>query len=262
MANNKDLVIVTDKDQKSLFLFNLIMGVLHVVQGLAMLYLSKDFKLPVNTNYLGPLPVAGFDVIKEKVFDVQIGPMVASFLFMSAIAHFLIITPGIFAWYLKNIKAHANYARWIEYSISSSVMVVIIGLLCGVYDLGALIALFSLNAIMNLFGLVMERNYQKFQHTDWLSYVLGCFAGLVPWIVITMHFLGAAENSNDAIPSFVYIILISLFVTFNVFAINMFLQYKKVGPWKDYLFGEKAFILLSLIAKSLLAWQVFSGTLR
>jgi len=46
------------------------------------------------------------------------------------------------------------------------------------------------------------------------------------------------------------------------FAINMFLQYKKIGPWKNYLFGESMYVLLSLVAKSVLAWQVFAGTLR
>jgi hypothetical protein len=42
----------------------------------------------------------------------------------------------------------------------------------------------------------------------------------------------------------------------------MFLQYKKVGKWKDYIYGERVYIWLSLIAKSLLAWQVFAGTLQ
>ena len=57
-------------------------------------------------------------------------------------------------------------------------------------------------------------------------------------------------------------ILGSIFVFFNVFAINMFLQYKKIGPWKDYLFGERVYVLLSLVAKTALAWQIWSGTLR
>ena len=56
---------------------------------------------------------------------------------------------------------------------------------------------------------------------------------------------------------FVYGIIASLFVFFNCFAINMILQYKKVGPWRDYLYGEKVYIILSLTAKALLAWQVF-----
>ena len=58
-------------------------------------------------------------------------------------------------------------------------------------------------------------------------------------------------------PGFVYGIIVSLFVFFNCFAVNMVLQYKKVGPWRDYLFGEKVYIILSLTAKALLAWQVF-----
>jgi hypothetical protein len=42
----------------------------------------------------------------------------------------------------------------------------------------------------------------------------------------------------------------------------MVLQYKKVGPWKDYLFGERMYIVLSLLAKTALAWQIWVGTLR
>ena len=58
-----------------------------------------------------------------------------------------------------------------------------------------------------------------------------------------------------------YIINPTLFVFFNIFAVNMVLQYKKVGPWKDYLFGERTYIVLSLLAKTVLAWIIFAGTL-
>ena len=60
-------------------------------------------------------------------------------------------------------------------------------------------------------------------------------------------------------PAFVYAIIPTIFVFFNIFALNMFLQYKKVGPWKDYLFGERFYIILSLAAKTVLAWMIFSG---
>ncbi len=56
-------------------------------------------------------------------------------------------------------------------------------------------------------------------------------------------------NSEDAVPKFVYGIIASLFVFFNVFAVNMFLQYRKIGPWREYLFGERMYILLSLICE-------------
>ena len=80
-------------------------------------------------------------------------------------------------------------------------------------------------------------------------------------MVIAFSFWLGAENGAEA-PAFVYWIFVSIFVFFNLFAINMVLQYKKIGPWKDYMYGEFMYIVLSLVAKTLLAWQVFAGTLQ
>ncbi|HEY4696087.1 MAG TPA: heliorhodopsin HeR, partial [Candidatus Hydromicrobium sp.] len=66
----------------------------------------------------------------------------------------------------------------------------------------------------------------------------------------------------DNIPWFVFAIFGIYLFLFNLFPVNMVLQYKKVGRWRDYLYGERAYIILSLVAKSLLAWVVFAGTLR
>jgi hypothetical protein len=41
----------------------------------------------------------------------------------------------------------------------------------------------------------------------------------------------------------------------------MWLQYRRIGPWRDYRYGERGYIVLSLTAKSALAWQVFGGAL-
>jgi hypothetical protein len=114
---------------------------------------------------------------------------------------------------------------------------------------------------MNLMGLVMEVHNQTTEKTNWLSYWIGCFAGIIPWLVIAFYFWNSAMNGSRP-PAFVYWIFVSIFIFFNSFAINMILQYKKIGPWKDYVYGEWVYIVLSLVAKSLLAWQVFAGTLR
>ena len=98
--------------------------------------------------------------------------------------------------------------------------------------------------------------------TDWTAYIYGIFAGIVPWIVMGYFFFTALDKAGDLVPSFVYWTFPTLFVFFNLFAINMFLQYQKFGPWKSYLFGEKSYIILSLAAKSVLAWLIWGGTLR
>ncbi len=168
--------------------------------------------------------------------------------------------PGVNRWYVENLKKHVNYARWYDYALSSSIMIVAIAMLSGVSDIAALIPLFAINATMNLFGLMMELHNQKTEKTNWTAFIFGSFAGLVPWIVIFMYFIGATQGST--VPTFIYYILGSLTFFFLLFPLNMFLQYKKVSKWKDYLYGEYGYIVLSIVAKTALAWQVFAGTLR
>ena len=244
--------------------FNLVTGLILLVEAVLMLALSNGYALPVTTHYLGkaaapgsfPLPVS------RQVGTLRLGPMVAAFLFISAVALLLIATPGIFGWYKRNLLRHINYARWIEYAFSSSVMIVVIAMLAGMYDLSSLILIFFLNMMMILFGLMMELHNQTTEKTNWTAFGFGCITGIVPWVVIALYFVSAAADPANQVPAFVYGIMISIFVFFNIFAVNMVLQYKKVGPWRDYLFGEKVYIILSLTAKSVLAWQVFAGTLR
>jgi len=246
-----------EKCFKRLRIFNAVMCVFHLIQGLLMLLLSNNFTLPITYSH----PV--FDAVTETIapvsktlIDLQIGPLVALFLFMSAFAHFLLATV-LYNWYVKNLKNHINPARWYEYSLSASLMIFIIAMLTTIYDIGTLLALFTLTAVMNLMGLVMEVHNQTTKKTRWLSYNIGCLAGFIPWVVIFIPLITA-----DSVPDFVIAIFITIAVFFNLFAINMVLQYKKIGKWKDYLYGEKMYIVLSLIAKSALAWQVFAGTLR
>ncbi len=141
-------------------------------------------------------------------------------------------------------------------------MIVVIGMLVGVYDLPSLILLFTLTAMMIFWGLMMEVHNQRTDRVNWTAFGFGSLAGIVPWIVIGLYLVAPASRSIGDVPTFVYGIYISLFLWYNCFALNMFLQYKRIGPWKDYLFGERMYIILSLTAKSALAWQVFAGTLR
>jgi hypothetical protein len=156
-----------------------------------------------------------------------------------------------------------NPLRWVEYAFSSTVMIVAIAYISYITQFTALVAIAGSNAAMILFGWSMEAANEGRDRVQWLHYVFGCIAGIVPWLVIGTALLTAAtEPGAAAIPGFVIAIFVSLFISFNVFAINMILQYRRIGRWADYLYGERAYMLFSLVAKSLLAWQVFAGTLR
>lgn len=243
--------------------YNGIMGFLHLAQAVTVFILSNDFSLPVTTSFLSfNTETSKLWPVIDTTINLPFGAMVAVFLLLSAIAHFTIISPGVFGWYVNNLTKGINYARWYEYALSASLMIVLIGMLCGIYDLAALLMAFTLTAVMNLCGLMMEVHNQVTQKTNWTSYVIGCIAGIVPWIAIAVYFFGSLATAEETVPTFVYFILPTLFVFFFSFALNMVLQYRRIGPWRDYLFGEKVYVLLSLVAKSALAWQVFAGTLR
>jgi hypothetical protein len=241
--------------------WNVGLGGLHLAQGLLVLVLGTAFALPVTssfltfdstTNALVPTP--------ETLFEVRIAPLVAAFLFLSAAAHWSLASFGR-RWYERELGRGMNRARWLEYSLSSSVMIVVIAMLVGIYDVASLLLLFAANASMILFGWMMEVVNQTTARTSWTAYWFGVLAGAVPWIAIGTYLVGAGFGPGGP-PGFVYGIYVSIFVFFNIFALNMALQYRRVGRWRDYLYGERAYMLLSLSAKSALAWQVFAGTLR
>jgi hypothetical protein len=242
--------------------WNLLMAGLHLVQGILMLAITSDFELPVTAAFVSMnAETNALEPRLETLFEFRLAPLIASFLLISSLAHLAVSLPRIYPWYRRNLARGINYARWIEYSVSASIMIVAIAMLVGIYDIVSLVALFALNASMIFFGWTMERHNQSTARTDWTAYVFGCIAGAVPWVGIAIYLAGAGGDGGD-VPGFVYGIFASIFVAFNVFAINMLLQYRRVGPWKDYLFGEYAYIVLSLSAKSLLAWQVYAGTLQ
>lgn len=241
---------------------NLIVGLIHLVQGIILLALSNDFSLPIVGSFVDGQPGTAPSAAKT-IWNVPIGPAVALFIFLAAFDHLLMAAPGVNDWYNQNLRQRVNRARWTEYSISASLMMVLISMITGILDLTALVAIFGANAAMIFFGLVMESvSKPGDERVDWWPFIFGSLIGAVPWIVIFIQLVYTSQNvTGEGIPGFVYGIIASLFICFNSFAVNMLLQYKQVGKWRSYLFGERAYIVLSLVAKSLLAWQIFANTL-
>jgi hypothetical protein len=256
MATKTPLVIEPQRLSR-LRRYNLIAGSFHLVQAIAIIILANDFALPVSVNYLQDAPIPGATFEGIALFDFPIALGVAAFSLLSALAHFWIVGPG-FNNYTTDLSNKRNIARWIEYSISSTLMIILISLINAVWDVIALIAIAGANVSMILFGWLQEK-YEEPGEGSLLPFWFGCIAGIVPWIA--MFWLLFSPGSTNEPPGFVYGVVISLFVLFNSFAIVQWLQYKQIGRFKDYLVGERLYITLSFVAKSLLAWQIFAGVL-
>ncbi len=240
--------------------YNLIAGFFHLAQMLVVLLLANDFSLPIVARYMAGPPGSTFVAEPITLLKTPVGLAVAIFLGLSAFFHFLVASPKYFPRYSNGLAHQRNYFRWVEYSISSSVMIVLITQICGITDVAAIIAIFGVNASMILFGWLQEK-YEQPASGGWLPFIFGCIAGAIPWISLVFYIFAIGGPGDTKAPAFVYGIVISLFLLFNCFAVVQYLQYKKVGKWSDYIRGEKTYITLSLVAKSALAWQIFASTL-
>jgi hypothetical protein len=249
--------------------YNLVVAGLFALQAVIVLVLSDPIKgvLPITANFLAEDKLAssssGHQVLvsaSHRLFDLNLAYLVAAFFILSALAHLIIST-----WkrkiYENDLKKGINRVRWIEFSISAGIMMIAIAMLSGVLDIASLLMVFSLTGIMTLLGLAMELRNQDANEVDWANFAIGVTAGLIPWLIIVIY-LWNAHVYGKGVPGYIYWICGSLFLLFSAFAINLYLQYKKLGHWSAYLYGERAYIILSFIAKTALAWQIFAGTLR
>lgn len=218
--------------------FNRIMGGLHLIQGATMLFLATsviqkiaEFQPTITQNYLAfNQTTRTLELTSKALFDLPFGVLVALFLFISAGAHALVSIPkGLNEIYSSDLEKGINKFRWFEYALSSSIMIVLIATLFGIYDIASLILIFAVNASMNLFGLVMEQlnSRRDPKDVDWGPFIWGSIAGIAPWVAILLYMFG---NGNfDRVPWFVWAIVGTYFVAFNTFPVNMILQYRQIG---------------------------------
>ncbi|HUX05486.1 MAG TPA: heliorhodopsin HeR [Acidimicrobiales bacterium] len=234
---------------------NLAAGALHLVSAAAIVALANGFSLPVTANYMAGQP--GSDRYQlVTLANIPMSLWIAVFFVLSALAHF---TVAQWRWpqYQRRLAAQQNPYRWLEYALSSSVMIVAIAQLTGISDVAALVALVGANAAMIGFGWMQER-YEA-PGGSLQPFWLGCLVGAVPWIAVGIYLF--APGASQHAPGFVYGIYFTIFAFFNCFALVQWLQYKRIGRFADYLVGERTYVILSFVAKSLLAWQIFAAVL-
>ncbi len=266
-SRGSSVVALDPARARGLARWNAVLAVLHGLQFVLMLAISRtEAAFTASVTYVVPRLEAGrfvgVDTRAAEIVNFPLAYVVASFFLMSALAHFLLRWP-LRGRYEGWLRRGMNPARWVEYAFSSTVMILAIAQLSFIKEFSALVAIAGCNVSMNLFGWSMEAANEGRARTDWKHFLFGCIAGIVPWIAIGASLVAyAVQPDATPIPAFVWAIYGSLFVAFNVFAITMVLQYARVGRWRDYLSGEKTYMDMSLVAKSLLAWQVWSGTLR
>ena len=221
-----------DKKFIKLKRFNMVMGFLHLFQGVFMILVSNDTTYPIYTNFLSfSTETLSLTPDSKLLYELRFGPAVAAFLLISAVAHFYLATIGSDR-YVKNLKRGMSPIRFYEYALSSSLMIVLIGMLSGLWDLGAIILIFGLNAMMNLFGIMMELHNQTTKKVDWTAFIYGSIAGIIPWVVIFTYFIGSISSGDAKPPAFVYAIIPTLLFSSIYLRLIWCFSTRRWGPGK------------------------------
>eukprot|EP00730_Choanoeca_flexa_P007128 TRINITY_DN12282_c0_g1_i12.p3 TRINITY_DN12282_c0_g1~~TRINITY_DN12282_c0_g1_i12.p3 ORF type:complete len:282 (+),score=66.89 TRINITY_DN12282_c0_g1_i12:169-1014(+) len=261
-------VELTSEDSHMLFKWNLIAGLVQLATSVVLFALSAidEQKVALFSTYTDPddreEPGVLWAPEPNRLYQVNVGYFSAVFLLLSAIDHLLVCTVlrRQYDFYLMRAM---NPFRWLEYSVSASLMHIMIGILSGVLTIHLILAIGFLTGTTMLFGLLQEIFNSSLQgqpkKKSLLPFWLGCVPHMANWGFIMSYFFYGVANGDD-VPNFVWAIIFILFFIDATFAIAQYVQQKEIGKFKSYIYGEMAFIILSLTSKQILAWVNYGGT--
>ncbi len=247
--------------------WNFFVSLVLIAQAITLTIYAQSQSLAITSNFLNTDSLASQSSKRvvlapavRRVFELDLKVVVIIFLLSSAFFHLLIAT------YSRkktddDIKHGVNRLRWIDYGLTSGLMFVAISLINGVYDLATMVLIFALVLSLHLYGYQLEMQKLSGVKVTYHNLVGLLGSGGAIWLAIAIYLKNSIIYGHVA-GNYVYYIDGSIFIVTLALATNAYLSYKSHGPWQRYFFTEKVYILLSLVAKSALAWQIYYGLLR
>ncbi len=224
--------------------FHIGLAVWHGVLGSVVAGLSNDFTLPITGSKMDGPPDAKPGVV-TVLGDVYVGPCVALFLFLASLDHAVAAI-----WWTRYLEGWRDTQRWIEYSISATLMMMLVALLCGITDITSILHIWVNYPLCMLCGYFVE-----YRRRLGIWFWLGSALALPVWVGV---YVQIGINEPD-VPGFVWAIVLSMFILFSLFPVVQWNQFERWSGDKDK--ADAAYCWLSLGAKTTLALLVFSNTL-
>jgi hypothetical protein len=241
---------------------NLIVAGLYVVQALLLAMFGHGTRVPVTLNYLASDPLQSaaqnhtvLTLAAHHWFAVHVLMLVAAGLVLAALARVLAATVYRLR-YESAMTAGRDEFRAAGYAVGGGVALVLVALLFGAADAAVLVAIIALCVVMALGSLAVQTNKRV-----WPWGVFGIVAGLGLWAIIGLYALGGFVYGVRA-PGYAYSAAAVVLLGMVAVGVNLCLQTRATGRWRDPAFAEKCFIVLDFVCGTALVWIVFAGVLR
>ena len=233
-------------------LAQIVSGILCFIQICILGALYRRTTMPVSI-----LLRTGNDVASTVLFEVSIDTIILMRLSIAVLYGLLPAIPRVYARYAIGIIDKNNYLRWVCYSISSPLLVVLVSIMVGVLNASALLYIFGLSCSTTLFFFMQER-YEFPGAGGHMPTLFAWITGLIPWVGMGVHAffpwgkyheVGVVEkNTLSVLMYFTSLVGYVLYGTFRT------LQYNIVSVFSDYMVGELAFTLLDITMNFLTTW--------
>ena len=214
---------------------DLILGLLHSAQGIIYIALGASLNrasIPVYVTLPTGRPGNATTMYTlSEVFTLSPIWLIAAFFLITGLFHLIrtnwcIKRQSIFPAPRNESKTQSTVLdrnwdrkiRWIEYSITSTLMIYTILLLSGISDIYAIGGCGAANVAMILFGFAGDLTDPNYPWNRVWTFVFGSIVGMAPWIFIFAQIgvIGARGVSPGVL---VYLITINIFTLFFSFAI-------------------------------------------
>ena len=295
VSPNKEL---NESQKKSLFIYNIIAGVLHLVLLVVFFSVSvdywvqgKDFKgIDTSTYVTQPvfsrrepnpdeqedrsLKLDSFRADQVSATNEKVIPLMCClFVLITAVFHITVAT-----WKKKQyhdcLKSGTNPFRWIEYSITASIMFYIVLASLGMRDFNAILVAIPLCSIIMIIGLFIEEyahgSTRKDMKRAWFLTAVAWLGFFALWSVLISSFTRSidavekARNPFGELSQEMQEFRIFLWIGFMIILVF----YASFGAWQTgnmlkktsgAFFREKGYIILSFCSKVSLVILLFWG---
>lgn len=223
---------------------------------------TNDLTFPIG-EYNGQLGAS------EPMFNVPVYVIVIPLLL------FTLITGGVHIFYARSgpgyqarVRRGINSMRWVEYSITATIMLLVVAMTSGVASFDALLLMTISTMCCMICGYISEQTAISKRKVSILSTIVGWLLLVGVFSIIIRRFYSIVSqtsgNGEEGPPSWVWGIVIGMTLLFTSFGfihlVHMRKQWSGKGASESFNKNiESAYTITSMISKTLLVFLLASG---